>query len=38
LVYQVAPDGVIDILGCIPDRMTTEKAIAKFIPDHEIIT
>ncbi len=33
LVYQVAPDGVIDILGCIPDRMTTEKAIAKFIPD-----
>jgi toxin ParE1/3/4 len=33
LVYQVAPDGVVEILGCIPDRMTIESAIISFIPE-----
>lgn len=32
LVYEVAADGVVDILGLIPDRMPPEIALPRFIP------
>jgi hypothetical protein len=33
LVYQVGADGVVDILGFIPDRMPAPMALRKFVPE-----
>lgn len=33
LIYEVASDGVVDILGLIPDRIPPEIAFPRFVPD-----
>jgi len=33
LVYEVASDGVVDILGLIPDSMPFDLALARFVPE-----
>lgn len=33
LVYEVAQDGTVEILGLIPDMIPTDEAVSRFIPE-----